>query len=140
MWWTFLAEHISEATTFGFAQRVLITQANPVQPNNVSAQGAYAPVNGGVPDTLLGGNAYLHAPNYGAAVDNRGNADCEIGQRGYPKRLNAADPLRRNLDTDPHTPGDQGTTFTGRARVPKGETFSRTPQFGPQLPANPSNP
>jgi hypothetical protein len=35
---------------------------------------------------------------------------------------------------DPHTPGSQGTTFTGRARVPAGETFTREPQNGAQLP------
>jgi hypothetical protein len=113
---------------------------NPLQPNNVGTQGATAPVNGGIVDSPLGGNAYLHAPNYGAAIDTHGNADCEIGQRGYPKRLNAFDPQQRNLVLDPHTPGDQGPTFTGRARVPKGETFSRTPQFGPQLTRNPTNP
>jgi virulence factor Mce-like protein len=139
-WWTFLSEHISEETTVGFAQRALFNQPNPIQPNNVGTQGATAPVNGGIADSPLGGNAYLHAPNYGAAIDNQGNADCEIGQRGYPKRLNAFDPQQRKLVVDPHTPGDQGQTFAGRARVPKGETFSRTPQFGPQLTPNPRNP
>jgi hypothetical protein len=77
---------------------------------------------------------------YGAAIDNKGNADCETGQRGYPKKLNYFDPQGRNLDTDQHTPGDQGPTFTGRARVPAGETFSRNPQTGPQTAPNPSNP
>jgi virulence factor Mce-like protein len=139
--WTFLSEHISEETTFGFAQRALLNQTNPVQTNNIGSQGAYAPVNGGVPDTqLFGGNAYLHGPAYGAAIDNQGNADCEIGQRGYPKKLNYFDPQGRNLDSDPHTPGNQGTTFTGRPHVPKGETFSRNPQFGPQLLKVPYNP
>ncbi|MGZ4244167.1 MAG: MlaD family protein, partial [Solirubrobacteraceae bacterium] len=45
--WTFLSEHVSEATSFGFAQRVLLNQGNPTQPNNVGQQGATAPVNGG---------------------------------------------------------------------------------------------
>jgi virulence factor Mce-like protein len=139
-WWTFLSEHVSEATTFGFAQRAMFNLANPLQPNNVGLQGATAPVNGGVTDSPLGGNAYLHAPNYGAAIDARGNADCEIGQRGYPLRLNASDPQQRNFDLDPHTPGDQGPTFAGRARVPAGETFSRSPAFGPQLAPDPRNP
>jgi hypothetical protein len=89
---------------------------------------------------LTGGNAYLHSQNYGAAIDNQGNADCETGQRGYPKKLNAFDPQRRNLALDPHTPGDQGPTFKGRTHVPAGETFTRNPQTGPQLQANPSNP
>ena len=139
-WWTYLSEHISEQTAFGFAQRALLNQANSAQPNNVGSQGATAPVNGGVADSPLGGNEFLHSQNYGAAIDNQGNADCETGQRGYPKKLNAFDPQGRNLAVDPHTPGSQGTTFAGRTHVPAGETFSRNPQTGPQLPANPSNP
>ena len=59
------------------------------------------------------------------------------GQRGYPKKLNQFDPEHRNLALDPHTPGNQGPTFHGRARVPKGETFSRNPSTGPQLPTKP---
>jgi hypothetical protein len=73
-------------------------------------------------------------------VDNSGNADCETGQRGYPLRLNHLDPQGRNLATDAHTPGDQGSTFRGRAHVPAGETFTRNPTTGPQLPTVSSNP
>jgi virulence factor Mce-like protein len=139
-WWTYLSEHISEQTAFGFAQRVLLNQTNGTQSNNVGSEGATAPVNGGVPDSPLGGDEFLHAQPYGAAIDTQGNADCETGQRGYPKKLNSFDPQGRNLAVDPHTPGSQGTTFAGRTHVPAGETFSRNPQTGPQLPANPSNP
>jgi hypothetical protein len=139
--WTYLSEHISEQTTFGFAQRVLLNFANPLQANSVGTQGATAPVNGGGSTSVLtGGDEFLHAQVYGAAIDTQGNADCETGQRGYPKRLNYLDPQHRDLATDAHTPGDQGPTFKGRARVPNGETFSRNPQTGPQLAANPSNP
>ena len=140
-WWTYLSEHISEQTAFGFAQRVLLNQANAAQSNNVGSQGATAPVNGGGFDSpTTGGNAFLHSQNYGGAIDNQGNADCETGQRGYPKKLNAFDPQGRNLALDPHTPGGQGPTFKGRTHVPAGETFSRNPQTGPQLQYNPSNP
>ena len=139
--WTYLSEHVSEATSFGYAQRALLNTGNPMQTNNVGSQGATQPVNGGGSDSLLnGGNEYLHAQPYGAAIDNAGNADCETGQRGYPKRLNYFDPEHRDFATDVHTPGDQGPTFKGRARVPAGETFSRNPTTGPQLVANPSNP
>src|SRR6201995_4008117 len=80
-WWTYLSEHISEQTAFGFAQRALLNQANGAQKNNVGSQGATAPVNGGGSDSpLTGGNAYLHAQPYGAAIDNQGNADCETGK------------------------------------------------------------
>jgi ABC-type transporter Mla subunit MlaD len=141
-WWTFLSEHISEATSFGFAQRALLNQTNPLQSNNVGTQGATAPVDGpkSFPSTPLGGTEFLHAQPYGAAIDNQGNADCETGQRGYPLKLNNFDPQGRTLGIDAHTPGDQGPTFAGRAHVPAGETFSRNPQTGPQLLPNPTNP
>jgi hypothetical protein len=89
---------------------------------------------------MLGGNEYYHQNHYGAAVDNHGNADCESGQRGYVHRLNYFDPQHRNLGLDQHTPGNQGPTFHGLARVPAGETFSRNPLTGPQTPYNASNP
>ncbi len=139
-WWTYLSEHISEQTSFGFAQRALLNQVNPLQPGNVGTQGATTPINGGGADLPLGGNEFLHSQNYGAAIDTHGNADCETGQRGYPKKLNYFDPQGRNLATDAHTPGLQGPTFAGRAHVPAGETFSRNPQTGPQLLPNPTNP
>jgi virulence factor Mce-like protein len=139
--WTYLSEHISEATSFGFAQRALINFGNPTQANNVGQAGATQPVNGGGSTSMLtGGNEFLHAQPYGAAVDNQGNADCETGQRGYPQRLNHLDPAGNNFATDAHTPGDQGPTFKGRAHVPAGETFTRNPTTGPQLASVPQNP
>jgi phospholipid/cholesterol/gamma-HCH transport system substrate-binding protein len=134
-WWTYLADLVSEETRFGFAQRALLNFADSSQTDNVGQQGASQPAAG-----QNGGPEFLHGPAYGAAVDNRGNADCETGQRGYPLKLNHADPLGRNLDADQHTPGNQGPTYHGRAHVPAGETFSRNPITGPQLPFNPSNP
>jgi hypothetical protein len=139
--WTYLSEHISEATSFGFAQRALINFGDPLQANNVGQAGATAPANGGGSTSLVtGGNEFVHAQVYGAAVDNQGNADCETGQRGYPLKLNHLDPQGRNFATDAHTPGDQGPTFKGRTHVPAGETFSRNPTTGPQVPNVPSNP
>jgi phospholipid/cholesterol/gamma-HCH transport system substrate-binding protein len=114
--------------------------------NNVNSQGATQPANGyqsgDLPSSPNGyGDAeYLHGQTYSAAVDNNGNADCEVGQRGYPVKANYFDPQGRSLATDAHTPGDQGTTWTGTSRVPAGETYSRNPLYGPQLPNNPSNP
>ncbi len=46
----------------------------------------------------------------------------------------------RLLGTDPHTPGDQGPTYKGRAHVPAGETFTRNPTTGPQLASVAGNP
>jgi virulence factor Mce-like protein len=138
--WTYLADDVSETTSFGTAQRVLFKIANVAQPNNDGIEGATAPVNGGGTNSVLGGNEFLHDQGYGAAIDNQGNADCETGQRGYPQKLNGFDPQGRNLVLDPHTPGNQGPTYAGVAHVPAGETFSRNPQTGPQLDYNPSNP
>ncbi|MGA9856923.1 MAG: hypothetical protein WBQ18_03620, partial [Solirubrobacteraceae bacterium] len=139
--WTYLSDHVSEATSFGFAQRVLLNQGDPLQANNVGQQGATAPANGGGTTSLTsGGNEFLHAQAYGSAISNTGQADCETGQRGYPLKLNHLDPQGRNLGTDAHTPGAQGPTYAGRASVPAGETFTRNPSTGPQLVNVPSNP
>jgi virulence factor Mce-like protein len=138
--WTYLSDTFSEQTSFGFAQRALLNQANGAQPNNLGQEGATAPANGGGSDSLIGGgNEYVHGQAYGAAVSTTGAADCETGQRGYVHKLNYYDPQQRLLASDAHTPGNQGPTFAGRARVPAGETFSRAPSTGPQLPNVPGN-
>ncbi len=141
--WTDLADVVSEPSAFGTAQRGMFMGANPAQLNNPASQPASQPVNGGgalADNNPLGGNVYFHSPTYGAAIDNSGNADCETGQRGYPRQLNYFDPQHRLFDTDQHTPGNQGPTYTGRTHVPAGETFTRNPQIGPQTPFNPTNP
>jgi hypothetical protein len=138
--WTSLADNVSEATTFGTAQRIMSKFANPLQQNNVGTPGATAPVDGGGTDSLFGGNEYLHAQSYAAAINNDGTADCETGQRGFVKKLSYFDPKHRDIAVEAHTPGSQGPTYKGRNRVPAGETFSRNPTIGPQLPTDPFNP
>jgi hypothetical protein len=143
--WVELADLVSEQTNFGMAQRALANFAN-FQTNSVGKQGSYAPANGYQPGDLpnspngFADAEYLHGPVYAAAVDNNGNADCEVGQRGYPAKLNYLDPKGRSLETDVHNPGDQGTTWSGLTHVPAGETYTRNPLYGPQLPFNPTNP
>jgi ABC-type transporter Mla subunit MlaD len=138
--WTYLSDAFSEQTSFGFAQRALVNNANSAQPNNVGQQGAIAPVNGGGSDSAQGGgNEFYHGQAYGAAVSTSGAADCETGQRGFPLRLNHLDPQNRNLGTDTHTPGLQGPTFAGRTKVPAGETFTRAPTTGPMVASIPGN-
>jgi virulence factor Mce-like protein len=142
--WVEIADLVSEQTTFGMAQRALIMFGNQ-QANSVAKQGATAHADGyqsgDAPDQGYPGDAeYLHAPDYAAAVDNQGNADCETGQYGYAAKLNHLDPKGESLQLDAHVPGDQGTTFTGLSRVPPGETYTRNPSTGPQLPYIPSNP
>jgi hypothetical protein len=142
--WVQLAELVSEQTSFGMAQRALLQFGNH-QANSVGNQGATAFANGyqagDPPDQGYPGDAeYNHSPNYGAAVNSNGTADCEVGQRGYAAKVNGLDPQGRSLDLEAHTPGTQGTTWTGLSRVPPGETFSRATQNGPQLPYDPTNP
>jgi hypothetical protein len=138
-WWTYLADDVSAVTNYGFAQRALINLA-AIGGNGVGNQGAVGPAYNVPGGSIFGGTENLHAQPYGAAVDNQGNADCETGQRGYPKMLNSFDPLKRTLAVDPRTPGNQGPTFNGRTHVPAGETFTRNPEIGPQLTPDPGNP
>jgi ABC-type transporter Mla subunit MlaD len=127
--WTNAGEHLSEPDPTGFAQRTLLNQA-PRQENSPGSLGAPGPAAGrGVQS---GTPAHLHVNIYTAAVDRMGNADCESGQRGYIQKANAFG--SENIVIDPHIPGNQGPTFTGRPRVLPGQTFSRTPQQGPQMP------
>ena len=95
--------------------------------------GARTPSNG--EEVISGAKMNLHSNVYSAAVTNDGKADCESGQRGYMEKLTAYnnDPNLK-IVTDPHIPGNQGPTFTGRPRVPAGETFTRSPQTGPRMP------
>jgi hypothetical protein len=69
----------------------------------------------------------IHGQPYGRAVDSQGNADCETGQRGYPRRLAENLPAQYDIAVDARTPGDQGPTYTGLRRVPPGETFTAEP-------------
>jgi hypothetical protein len=143
--WAEIADLVSEQTNYGMAQRALINFANH-QTNNVGQQGATAPANGyqpgdipSPPPTGTSDGEFVHGQTYAAAIDNQGNADCEVGQRGYPLKLNHYDAKGRNFVLDAHTPASQGATWTGLARVPAGETFSRNPSTGPQLPPVPGN-
>jgi hypothetical protein len=133
---THLGEHVTEPDPTGTAQRTLLNQAprprNPTDPSYGSI-GAKRPANG---EAVVSGPAvYHHTNTYGAAIDHAGNADCESGQRGYQQKLTTYnDDPKLKIVVDPHTPGDQGPTWTGLSRVPAGETFSRLPQYGPKLP------
>ncbi len=110
-------------THFGFAQRALLNFADATQPNNVGQQGG----DRSLPTAQRSAAPeFLHGQPYGAAIDTQGNADCETGQRGYPKQLNYFDPQHRNLATDPHTPGNQGPTFSGSPASPPARPSAAT--------------
>lgn len=127
--WSFLADHLSERVPSGTVQRVEVKLTQPTQANSLSSFGATKPVDGGgLPGGGIGPDpAALHNQPYGRAVDEQGNADCENGQRGYLNRVAEGAPAGLNIAVDARTPGIQGTTYTGKPRVPAGETFSAEP-------------
>jgi virulence factor Mce-like protein len=133
--WTHAGEHLTEPDPTGNAQRTLLNQAsrprNPLHPG-LGSIGARTPGNGEA--VVSGAPLNLHVNSYSAAVDRQGNADCESGQRGYVQRANAFGDPKFNVAVDPHLPGNQGPTFSGRQRVPEGQTFTRAPQTGPRMP------
>ena len=89
---------------------------------------------------------YFHGQPYGHAVDEKGNADCEDGQRGYLTSLSKfnTEPERFTVVSDPRTPGNQGPVYDqivngrgvglGPRRVPKGQTFTPEADTGPRPP------
>jgi virulence factor Mce-like protein len=135
--WTNVSEHLSNPDPTGGSQRTLLNQAGQqIDPSNgqrtgVTTLGAVYPANGGESSSTV---QHLHTNNYSAAIDRQGNADCESGQRGYVERMNHYGAPEAKTVVDPHLPGNSGTTWTGRPRVPEGQTFSRTPEVGPQIP------
>ena len=130
LWWTFLSDHLSERVETGTIQRIQAKSA-PDQDNDLNSFGASQPANAEnvnpVAQRTMGDPVNLHAQYYGRAVDERGAADCESGQRGYPERIAEGLDPRFKVAIDPRTPGNQGPTFTGRPRVPEGQTFSAEP-------------
>lgn len=122
----------------GRAQRILAlvtpSPRNAEHPG-LGTIGARRPVNGEpVQEGLADTAPYLHLNVNPAAIDTRGNADCESGQRGYVRRVARSAPPDRNIVIDPNIPGNQGAPYVGRPRVPRGLTFSRYPEAGPPFP------
>ena len=129
-WWTVLSDHLAEEEVTGTLQRIQVKQA----PGQLAQFGATQPANGEPVDPLtqqvMGDPVNLHAQYHGRAVNERGEADCESGQRGYMRRAAAGAPPNLNIVVDPRVPGDQGPTYTGRPRVPEGQTFIAEPDRG----------
>jgi virulence factor Mce-like protein len=139
--WTHVAEHLTEPEPTGGSQRTLLNQGGNQLDNSgegsgtqtsVGSTGSSYPANGG---QSRGAQQFLHTNNYTAAVSDTGEADCESGQRGYVERIAKYWPEEYKIVTDPHLPGNSGTTFSGRPRVPEGQTFDRHPKIGPEFPA-----
>jgi hypothetical protein len=123
---------VSQEGPYGYSQRTLVKSTGQ-QANNPSSMGSARPANGEdyrAASSPRGDPVHLHATPYNAAIDEFGNADCENGQRGYPRRLARFSEPELEIVTDPHIPGNQGPTFTGRPKVPAGQTFTREPETG----------
>ena len=129
--WTNIADHISDEDATGTVQRVQVKLAPLEQENSLLSFGATRPANvdhvDPVQHALFGDGVEFHDQLYNAAVAPDGSADCEAGQRGYLKRLATGFAADRNYVLDSRTPGAQGPTFKGRARIPDGQSFSPEP-------------
>ena len=129
--WTNIADHISDEDATGTVQRVQVKLAPLEQENSLLSFGATRPANQDhvdpVQHALFGDGVEFHDQLYSAAVAPDGSADCEAGQRGYVKRQATGFAADRNYVLDSRTPGAQGPTFKGRARIPDGQSFSPEP-------------
>jgi ABC-type transporter Mla subunit MlaD len=124
---TFLGEHFGEADITGYSQRALLNTTGR-QDDSLGSQGARRPANG--KNVLEGNPQYFQGQVWMHAVMPDGTADCEGGQRGFTHRIAKYFEPEYKIAADPNTPGAQGPTFTGRARVPEGQTFTRDPETG----------
>ena len=135
-WWTYLGEYQSEESAFGMTQRVLL-RSTPQQNNSPSSMGSSEPANGEgfqAATAARGDPVFFHGQPYSAAIDEQGEADCENGQRGFMYRLSRLARPQYRIVADSNQPGNSGPTYKGRPRVPPGQTFTRYPETGPQLP------
>jgi len=133
---TLTADHFSSyaGPEIGFFERIQGKSA-PEQENSLASFGAAEPANaeplgGVIPPELtsqLGDPAKLNAQFLGRAVDEEGEADCEFAARPYGVRSAQGTPPEFDIALDSRTPGNQGTTFTGRDRVPESQTFTAEP-------------
>ncbi len=113
--WYGLSDHITDTNSTGTVQRIRAKSGDaPRRP--MGSFDATSPVPG------------LHSQTNGAAVTPSGEADCETGQRGFPRHLAEGIDDNRLLAGDSVTPGAQGPTFRGRPAVPAGQTFSAEPE------------
>ena len=132
---TYLAETVSQRGPNGFSQRAAIKSTGQ-QTNNNSSMGSAEPANGegyNEASRPRGDPVHFHGQSYTRAISPDGQADCENGQRGYIRRLARFSEPRLEIVSDPEIPGLQGPTYTGRPRVPRGQSFADRPETGAQL-------
>ncbi len=148
--WTFAAEHLTAPDATGTQQRALVNsgaQAIPGVDGNDGVTGDTANefAHGKTSSEPGAVQQQLHATFHGDAVDEQGNANCEVGQQGYLGSANPfrdrsnGDPYRRVAVDHPGKPGPKvGPSFSkfdikgrgiaiGPKRVPDGQTFTVRP-------------
>ncbi len=128
-YWTGLSEHVSEIVPGGTGQRSIMKSANSTQDNRVNTTEGDRPVDvpaGMDPKTAKDpqGAALqaLHGGAYGSAVDAQGNADCEVGQRGYVRGPNVPDG-RYPPSTDPAQGGGSHVVLEVPGKKLAGPTY-----------------
>jgi hypothetical protein len=122
---TFLGEHFSEPDSSGSSQRALLNTAAR-QEDAIGSMGANEPANG--KNVREGNAAWAQDQPFARAITDTGAADCEAGQRGWLERNAKGMPPEYKIALDPRSPGIQGPTFTGRPRVPEGQTYTALPE------------
>lgn len=128
-YWTGIGEHLSEPLPGGMGQRVLLRSDAATQDNRYSDSAGDRPVdlpsseNNQEATSATGDDLEtLHRQYYSPAVDEKGRADCETGQRGYLNRLITGARYDRSDEdlggnhvvVDPSLPGRAGATFRSR--------------------------
>jgi virulence factor Mce-like protein len=128
LYWTALSEHVSEDVPGGTIQRTNLKSDSRIQDNRVSDSTAEKPVDVGPGEdpqtaTEITGDATqaLHRGAYEPAIDAQGNADCQVGQRGYLKgpqttgnRYKPTETGGRGVVLDSDLPGLAGGTQRSR--------------------------
>jgi phospholipid/cholesterol/gamma-HCH transport system substrate-binding protein len=130
-YWTAISEHVSERVRGGTTQRVNLKSDNRTQDNRMSSSEADKPADvpkstdpQGAEDPAGDPLTVLHRQAYEPAIDAQGNADCQVGQRGYlngplvegnryppsddPDKLGGS-----HVILDSNIPGLSGPTFKG---------------------------
>ena len=134
---TYLAEHFSEADSTGQSQRALLNFAGQ-QDDSLGSIGADEPANGN--EVIEGNKQYLH----GRPVRRRGHARRARRLRGRPARLPRAQrPLLRQAVQDragrAHARRPGPDLHRPRRACPKGQTFTAIPETGPYSEMPPSS-
>jgi virulence factor Mce-like protein len=100
-----------------------LTQTNALG-NTASSRPVDVPANQDPQTATNAGGALdaLHVPVGATAIDAQGNADCEIGQSGYPNRFVPKD-TRYPASNDPALGGGSHTVFSGDFPGLRGGTY-----------------